>query len=144
MADPKPLQRQELARFLLNDNRAIKAFEGIFDVIPGVTNDLIARVEALENPGVALVSVNYQAVIGTYAVLMTATGKIITLPKAAEAIKGRTWRITLGVTGTLTVQVSAGDSFPVPSSETETQLIYTQRGETYDFLCTSTTTWAIV
>lgn len=43
MTDPKPLSRQELARFL-PDQRSIRAFEKLFDVVPVDLESLDARV----------------------------------------------------------------------------------------------------
>jgi len=48
MADPRPLTRKELTQFLPNQ-RAIRAFEKLFDLIPDDLNSLDALVIALEN-----------------------------------------------------------------------------------------------
>lgn len=44
MADPRPLTRNELAEFLPNQ-RAIRAFEKLFDLIPPELEELLARAE---------------------------------------------------------------------------------------------------
>lgn len=48
MADPRPLTREELARFLPNQ-RAIRAFEKLFDLIPDDLDSLRILIEELSN-----------------------------------------------------------------------------------------------
>lgn len=47
MADPRPLTREELARFLPNQ-RAIRAFEKLFDLIPDDLESLEVLISAVE------------------------------------------------------------------------------------------------
>lgn len=48
MADPRPLTRKELAEFLPNQ-RAIRAFEKLFDLIPADLIELLAQIDATFN-----------------------------------------------------------------------------------------------
>lgn len=77
-------------------------------------------------------------------VLVTATGKTITLPPASVARIGGDWTIEFGTTGTCTVVCAGADTFPTPSSATETTLILNQRGQSVTFRCTSASTWSLV
>lgn len=77
-------------------------------------------------------------------VLVTVTGKTITLPAASTGRIGGDWTVTLGTTGTCTVVCAGADTFPAPSSATETSLILNQRGQSVTFRCTSTSTWELV
>lgn len=43
--DPRPLTRKELARILGDDQRAIRAFEKLFDLVPGEFNTQLALIE---------------------------------------------------------------------------------------------------
>jgi len=52
MANPRPLTREELAKFL-PDQRSIRAFEQLFEIIPG---DLITLVKLIEEVGIDAVS----------------------------------------------------------------------------------------
>lgn len=45
MADPRPLTREELAKFLPNQ-RAIRAFEKLFDLIPPELEDILLIAES--------------------------------------------------------------------------------------------------
>jgi hypothetical protein len=76
--------------------------------------------------------------------VVTASGKTVTLPAASTARIGKTWTIEFATTGTCTVVTSGSDSFPAPTSATETTLIMTQRGQSVSFRCMSSTTWGLV
>ena len=52
MANPRPLTREELAKFL-PDQRSIRAFEQLFAIIPG---DLIILIQLIEDVGIEAVS----------------------------------------------------------------------------------------
>ena len=52
MANPRPLTREELAKFL-PDQRSIRAFEQLFEIIPG---DLIILIQLIEDVGIEAVS----------------------------------------------------------------------------------------
>ena len=52
MANPRPLTREELAKFL-PDQRSIRAFEQLFEIIPG---DLVTLVKLIEEVGIDAVS----------------------------------------------------------------------------------------
>lgn len=121
---------------------AANSIEVGFTTPPGI--DLSARVIALENPGVIFVVDDYQATPEFYGVVMMADAKTVTLPKAGLDIVGRVWSITLGVAGSLTIATDAGDSFPAPTSETETSALIQTRGSTASFRCTSPDTWCLI
>lgn len=76
-------------------------------------------------------------------VLVTVSGATITLPTASTARTGRAWNVIFGTTGTCTVTTQGGDSFPAPTSATETSVILNQRGQSVIMRCTSATTWGI-
>lgn len=65
MADPRPLTRNELAEFLPNQ-RAIRAFEKLFDLIPPELEELLARTEEASisaNSALARAAAAYAAVL---------------------------------------------------------------------------------
>lgn len=120
--DPRPLTRAELNQFLPNQ-RAIRAFEKLFDLIPPDLIDLSDRLDLLENPTVISASSDILLTTSAYVVKVTANGVIVTLPPGEETIQGRVWTIILATDGPLTIQTSAGDSIPMPNNPTETTLI---------------------
>jgi hypothetical protein len=120
--DPRPLTRAELAQFLPNQ-RAIRAFEKLFDLIPPDLIDLDDRLSLLENPVVHSTNTDLTLTTEAYVVKVTANGLTITLPPGDDEIRGRVWSIILASEGPLTIQTSAGDSIPVPNNPAETTLM---------------------
>lgn len=105
--------------------------------------DVSARVAALENPAVVAPVVDYQATTAAYIIVMRATGKTVTLPLCDSSLIGREWSVTLGVLGSVTIQTSAGNSFPTPTNAAETVAIINTRGSTVRFRCVSPTEWVM-
>lgn len=77
-------------------------------------------------------------------IIVTVTGMTVTLPAASLLRIGRDWTIIFATTGTCTVQCAGADTFPAPTSATETNLVMGTRGDSFTFRCTSATTWAMV
>lgn len=137
------LNRDKLAQFL-KSHEQIRQFEELFST----TNDhddeitiINGRLGDLENPPGTTILVDHQADTEAYWLIAGATGKTITLPKCVGDIVGRTWYITLGVTGDVTIETFAGDSIPTPSNPAETTVILNRRGSTVAFRCVSTAEW---
>lgn len=141
--DPRPPTRKELAEFLPNQ-RLIKAFEKLFDLIPTDLLNITDRLALLENPPGVEVVANYQATTDYYWIVATVPGLTITLPKASDDIKGRVWTVTLAAVGNVTVNLFAGDVIKTPDSATETSVYFDRRGSTVDFRCISATEWSFV
>ena len=68
MANPRPLTREELAKFL-PDQRSIRAFEQLFAIIPG---DLIILIQLIEDVGIEAVSAMARAESNSAALLRIA------------------------------------------------------------------------
>jgi len=138
------LTRDQLATFLKNHEQ-VKQFERLF----GQANEsadsiatLDARISALENPAGILIMADHQCDTEAYWIVAGASGLTVTLPKCAADIVGRTWDITLGVAGDVTIETAAGDSVPTPSDPAETTIILNRRGSTVAMRCTSASTWS--
>jgi hypothetical protein len=143
MADPRPPTREELARFLPNQ-RAIRAFEKLFDLVPSKFIDIDIRLGRLENPPTIIVDVDTVLSTDFYAIVVSADGLTLTLPKCSEGIKGRIWTISLFIIGSVEILTQDGDSFPTPDELEETSLILNRRGSTIDFRCVSDNQWSFV
>lgn len=143
MADPRPLTREELSKFLPSQ-RAIRAFEKLFDLVPDEFTSLGDRLVILENP--PTISINTDTNLSTdyYAVVVAADGLTLSLPKCSESIKGRIWTISLFVAGSVEIVTQSGDSFPTPDVLEETSLILNRRGSTIGFRCVSDNQWSFV
>lgn len=83
--DPRPLTRKELAAFLPNQ-RAIRAFERLFDIIPPDINDINDYLDTIRIQSVK-VSVDYSVLNGNYLILVDASAApvTITLPDVESA-----------------------------------------------------------
>ena len=68
MANPRPLTREELAKFL-PDQRSIRAFEQLFEIIPG---DLVILLRLIEEAGIEAVSAMARAESNSAALLRIA------------------------------------------------------------------------
>ncbi len=143
MADPRPITREELAKFLPNQ-RAIRAFEKLFDLVPSSFLLIEGRLVILENPPTTEVDMDTTLSADFYAVIVTADGLTLTLPKCSEDIKGRIWTISLFVAGAVEILTQGGDSFPTPDVLEETSLILNRRGSTIDLRCVSNNQWSFV
>lgn len=84
--DPKPLTRQELSRFFGGNQRAIRAFERLFDLIPpefGIINSYLndTRTQSV------VATADYSVTNGNYLILVDASAApvTITLPDAKVA-----------------------------------------------------------
>lgn len=77
-----------------------------------------------------------------HTVLVTATGKIMTLPAASTARIGLTWTVVLGTTGYVDVKVSGSDTFYLPTTDTTIRL--TAKGTSVSLRCLTATSWSIV
>lgn len=143
MADPRPLTRNELAEFLPSQ-RAIRAFEKLFDLVPDEFN---GRLEVLENPPTLFVDDDDDGIVLStdfYAIVVIADGLTLTLPKCSEDIKGRIWTISLFIIGSVEIITQGGDSFPIPDEPEETSIILNRRGSTIDLRCVSDDQWSFV
>ena len=141
MADPRPLTRSELAKFL-PDQRAIRAFEKLFDLVPDEFLLITERLDTLENPPTEIVVEDTTLSTDFYIVVVSADGLTLTLPKCSEEIKGREWAISLFVTGSVNIVTQEGDSFPTPDVSEETTLILNRRGSTIGLRCVSDNEWS--
>lgn len=83
--DPRPLTRKELRSFLPSE-RAVRAFERLFDLIPPDLNDINNYLDEIKTQPVN-VTANYEIQPGNYIILVDATaGPItITLPDVADS-----------------------------------------------------------
>jgi len=83
--DLRPLTRKELASFLPND-RAVRAFERLFDLIPPDLNDINTYLDEIKIQPVN-VSIDYDIPNGNYIILVDATsGPVtVTLPNVEVA-----------------------------------------------------------
>lgn len=117
--DPKKLTRKELASFLPSE-RAIRAFEKLFDVIPIDVNSINSYLSSIRIQPVN-VSVDYTVGFGNYIVLVDATaGPItITLPDVTLAYttyNGDNYYFTIGIlkidssTNAVTVNCQSGQT----------------------------------
>jgi hypothetical protein len=143
MADPRPLTREELSKFLPNQ-RAIRAFEKLFDLVPDEFTSLGGRLVTLENPPTVSVDTDTDLSTDFYAVVAAADGLTLSLPKCSEEIKGRIWTVSLFVAGSVEIIARSGDSFPTPDVLEETSLILNRRGSTIGFRCVSNNQWSFV
>lgn len=137
------LTRDQLATFL-RSHEQIRQFEQLFRATNSnaTTIEVIGeRLDALENPPGVIVSDDYQATTDAYWIVMSATGKTVTLPKGVASIIGRVWSITLAAAGSVTIETSPGDTVPTPADPAETTIILDRRGSTVAMRCTSETTW---
>lgn len=89
-------------------------------------------------------SVSYQILTTDKTIIVTASGTIQTLPAASASLIGKEFEIVFATTGTCVVSTTGGNTFPAPSSATETSLTLTRRGQSVVFRCKSATTWGIV
>tara|TARA_R110000744_G_C19371646_1_gene562801 strand:- start:32081 stop:32512 length:432 start_codon:yes stop_codon:yes gene_type:complete len=143
MADPRPLTRNELAKFL-PDQRSIRAFEKLFDLIPNEFILIDGRLVILENPPTTNVDTDVTLSTDYYAIIVAADGLVLTLPKCSEGIKGRIWTISLFIIGSVEILTQDGDSFPTLDESEETSIILNRRGSTIDLRCVSTNQWSFV
>jgi hypothetical protein len=137
------LTRKQLAEFL-PDPKTIKQFENLFvqtNSTSSTVEILVPDVSELKNPPGTEVNNDYQATTDAYWIVMTATGKTVTLPKCSNEIIGRVWSITLAATGDVTISTFAGDTVPTPATPAETSVILNRRGSTVAMRCTSSNTW---
>jgi hypothetical protein len=83
--DPRPLTRKELRSFLPSD-RAVRAFERIFDLIPPEFNDINNYLDEIKIQPVN-VSADYEILNGNYLILVDASaGPVtVTLPDVETA-----------------------------------------------------------
>jgi len=140
--DPKRPTRQELAEFLPTQ-RAVKAFEKLFDMVPSEFNSLEDRIGLLENPLVIEVSGDYQAIDGNYNIIQTVDNSTITLPEATAERVGRIWWVTMDFVVVIGgfIETTVGDTFPAVSSPVETRAKIITRGSTVGFRCASLNKW---
>lgn len=143
MADPKKLTRDELAKFLPNQ-RAIRAFEQLFDIVPSNFVTIDGRLVILENPPTIDVDIDTTLSTEFYAIVVSTDGLTLTLPKCSDDIKGRIWTISLFVVGSVEILTQGGDSFPTPDVLEETSIILNRRGSTIDLRCVSANQWSFV
>ena len=153
MANPTGLTRTDLQKFL-PDQRSVKAFEQLFDLIPSeftridgdVTNvsNEITIIQQELNSAVVSVAADYQMVGDFPNVVVTVTGLTLTLPKCSTDFIGRRWSVHLPISGTVSIVTTSGDTIPTPDNASETTIVLNRRGSTVDFLCNSTTTWSFV
>lgn len=140
MADPRAPTRADLAKFL-PDQRSIRAFEKVFELIPADLLSITDRLDLLENPPTTLISESGELTTDFYNIVVVQTGLTLTLPKCSEAIKGREWAISLFVDGDVTIETNTGDSFPTPKVANETSLVLNRRGATIGLRCVSENEW---
>lgn len=142
--DPRSPTRKELARVFGNDQRIVRAFEKVFDLIPSDFIVIEERLEILENPPVLFVSTDVEITTDAYAIIVEADALILTLPKCSEDIEGRIWTFTLDIVGSVTIDTQGVDSFTTPDNPAETSLILNRRGTTIGLRCISNTKWSFV
>lgn len=75
-------------------------------------------------------------------VLVTATGKTITLPAASTARIGKIWTVILGTTGYTNITRSGSDTLNLPTTETTIRL--TNKGASVSLKCLTSSSWGIV
>ena len=75
-------------------------------------------------------------------VVVTASGKVVTLPAASTARIGLAWTVVLGAEGYVDVQCTGVDTIIVSPLDTVVRL--EQRGASITLRCVSTTQWVIV
>lgn len=97
--DPRPLTRKELAQFLPSD-RAIRAFEKLFDLLPDGINDINNYLDEVKLQPVNVIA-DYEVQNGNYLILVDATaGPVtITLPDVESNYSTyNTDHFTIGIT----------------------------------------------
>ena len=75
-------------------------------------------------------------------ILVTASGKTMTLPAASVARIGQDWTVALGVAGITTIAVQGADVFLTEDDDTE--VILDEVGASLTVRCVTTTAWVIV
>lgn len=142
----RPLTRDQLAAFLPS-HQAVKAFEKMQDantIFANTINVILAEIDALQNPVIAIVTANYSMSDDAYGVVVDQAGIVVTLPQALETRIGREWTVTMAVAGSFTLSCFAGDTFPTPSNLTETSALFNRSGMTMCFRCVAINRWVVV
>jgi hypothetical protein len=103
--------------------------------------DLKAFSETFRSREIAITAVDLTLDENYHTVVVTATGKTISLPKASTAILGHIWTVIQDVVGTVTIDMDALDSLV---GTDEITVLSTTRGTSLSFKCLSATTWGIV
>ena len=75
-------------------------------------------------------------------VVVTASGKTITLPAASTARIGKVWTTILGVNGYVDVSRAGSDTLTLP--ETNTKIRLNTKGASLSLKCLTATSWGIV
>jgi hypothetical protein len=102
-----------------------------------------AEYDKLEADAAVLSTAIDATLTGEYAtVIVTASAKTMTLPKATVAFYGREWTIVQNVTGYVDIEPNVADSFILPGGSDTIRL--DQIGSTLTVRCISTTQWVIV
>ena len=97
--DPRPLTRKELASFLPSE-RAIRAFEKLFDLIPPDLNDINTYLDEIKTQPVNVIA-DYSIGQGNFLILVDATdGPVtVTLPDVTSSFSPYTGSyFTIGIT----------------------------------------------
>ena len=97
--------------------------------------------ELLRGTTVTSVSANTALDDNYNTLLVTATGKTMTLPAASTARIGRSWTIILGTVGYVDITRAGSDTIYLPTNDVTIRL--TNKGASVTLECLSATTWGI-
>jgi len=108
MTDPKPLTRKELAEFLPNQ-RAIRAFEELFEVVPSDLETLLAQIDDVDNTSESALSSAASAFSFAKSLDLRPKGlvfvsKLADLPKPQAGVINLLARYTYYFTGTVDLE----------------------------------------
>lgn len=138
--DPRAPTRKELSKFL-PDQRSVKAFEKLFDLIPKQINNINDEIGDLQNPPTVLVSTNYNISTDALIVVVQSSGITLYLPKCAADLIGAVWYISFPITGSVTIETNPGDYIATPDNPAETSIVLNRRGSVIGLRCISTNEW---